>query len=58
MRPISVGDLVYLYHDDVICDEQATIGIVVAWHPELRQYEVLIKEQFYWLKNEYLRKFK
>lgn len=52
---MKIGDLVYLYNDDIICDEQAMFGIIVDWQPELRRYKVLINEQFHWLSDEYMR---
>lgn len=55
MATISVGDLVYMHSDDIICDEQRIIGIVVAWHAEMQLYRVLIHDQIYWFKNEFLR---
>lgn len=58
MKPIRVGDLVYLFCDDIICDEQIVPGIVVAWHPELCRYKVLIEERLHLLPIEYLRKIK
>jgi len=55
MATISVGDLVYMHGNDIVCDEQMTIGIVVAWNAEMQLYRVLIRDQIYWFKNEFLR---